>query len=185
MLATNNDWKGMKEGSKTAFLNIYKENYKILFSYGFSLTCDKEITKDCIQDMFLEIWDTRFSNNSDVENVRSYLCTWLRRKISRIQSKVSKERYSKSCFAESNDNTSSYETLLIAFQDDMEKKERLMRALSHLTKKQLEIIRYKFFENLSYEAISIKTNLTIRTIYNSTHIAVRHLREDIVLAEHF
>ena len=184
MIANNNNWKEMKEGSKTAFLNIYHENYNILFSYGFSLTCDKEITKDCIQDMFLEIWNTRISINSDVQNVRSYLCTWLRRKISRVQSKISKERYSKSCFEEPDRNISSYETLLIAFQDDEEKKERLMRALSHLTKKQLEIIRYKFFKNLSYEEIANKTNLTIRTIYNTIHIAVRQLREDVVLAEH-
>lgn len=175
----------MKEGSKTAFLDIYYENYKTLFSYGFSLTGDKELTKDCIQDMFLEIWNTRISINGDVQNVRSYLCTWLRRKISRIKSRISKERYLHSCSEDHDDNISSYETLLIAFQDDKEKKERLMRALSHLTKKQLEIIRYKFFENLSYEAIAIKTNLSIRTIYNSIHIAVRHLREDIVMAEHF
>ena len=184
MSANNNNWKEMKEGSKTAFLNIYRENYNILFSYGFSLTCDKEITKDCIQDMFLEIWNTRISINCDVQNVRSYLCTWLRRKISRSQSKSIKEKYSERCSDEIDHITYSYETLLIAYQDNEEKKERLVKALSHLTKKQLEIIRYKFFENLSYEAIAIKTNLTIRTIYNTIHIAVRHLREDVVLAEH-
>jgi len=69
----DNNWKSMKEGSKKAFLDIYQENYNILFSYGFSLTRDKELTKDCIQEVFLEIWKTRITINPDVQNVRSYL----------------------------------------------------------------------------------------------------------------
>ena len=52
-----------------------------------------------------------------------------------------------------------YEELLIAFQQTEEKKEQLKRALDTLTKKQLEIIRLKFFDNLSYSQISAKTSL--------------------------
>lgn len=85
-------WKEMKEGNKNAFLTIYRQNYRHLFSYGFSLCIDKELTKDCIHEMFLELWDKKTSVNSEVENVRSYLFTWLRRKISRAQSVAKKEK---------------------------------------------------------------------------------------------
>ena len=174
----------MKEGSENAFLNIYQENYNILFSYGFSLTCDKELTKDCIQEMFLEIWTTRVSINNDVQNVGSYLCTWLRRKISRIQSRIIKERYLEEFLDNIENNELSYEELLIAFQETEEKKEKLTIALNHLTKKQLEIIRLKFFENLSYAEIAAKTTLTTRTVYNTIYIAIQHLREDMCIAQY-
>ena len=176
-----NNWKCLKEGSKDAFLSLYQENYNALFSYGFSLSCDKELTKDCLQEMFLELWHSRSSLNADVYNVRSYLCTWLRRKISRSQSRSVKKKNSEES---ANDHYQlSYETLLIAFQETEEKKERLTRALNNLTKKQLEIIRMKFFENLNYTEIAVKTSLTTRTIYNTIYIAMQQLREDISMAE--
>lgn len=177
-----NNWKCMKEGSKDAFLSIYQDNYNTLFSYGFSLSCDKEVTKDCLQEMFLELWNSRASLNSEVHNVRSYLCTWLRRKISRSQSRVIKERSFEE-FSEVNHNQLSYETLLIAFQETEEKKERLTRALNNLTTKQLEIIKLKFFENLSYTEIAAKTTLTTRTVYNTIYLAMQQLREDISMAQ--
>ncbi len=78
-------------------------------------------------------------------------------------------------------NESSYEDLLIAFQNTEEKKEKLARALNNLTKKQIEIIRLKFFENLSYAEIAAKTSLTTRTVYNTIYEAIRNLREDVSL----
>ena len=178
-----NNWKCMKEGNKTAFLSIYQENYKTLFSYGFSLSCDKELTKDCLQEMFLELWKSRSTLNTDVHNVHAYLCTWLRRKISRSQSRLIKEKAGEKFFSDFKHNQLSYEALLIAFQETEEKKQKLTRALNNLTTKQLEIIRLKFFENLSYAEIASKTTLTTRTIYNTIYIAMQQLREDISMAQ--
>ena len=71
----------------------------------------------------------------------------------------------------------SYEDLLVAFQLSEEKKEELQRALKKLTKKQLEIIKLKFFENLSCSDIAAKTSLAPRTVYNLIYEALRHLRD--------
>jgi RNA polymerase sigma-70 factor (ECF subfamily) len=170
-------WKEMKEGNKNAFLSIYRQNYRHLFSYGFSLCTDKELTKDCIHEMFLELWDKRTSVNTEIHNVRSYLFTWLRRKIAYTQSRSKKENALED-YSHSIDNyQKSYEDLLIAFQDTEEQKEKLKRALNNLTKKQLEIIRLKFYDNLSYEAISAKTSLTTRSVYNTIYEAISRLRE--------
>ena len=177
----NNYWDNMLKGDKEAFLAIYHNHYQALFYYGFSLTADRELTKDCIQELLLDIWNTRPTLNKEVENIQSYLFTWLRRKISRTQSRLVKEKlYERS--REVDDNKEfSYEELLIAFQQTEEKKEQLTRALSTLTKKQLEIIRLKFFENLSYAAISEKTSLTTRTVYNIIYEAINRLRESMTI----
>ena len=76
-------WELLIEGDREAFISIYETNYQHLFTYGFSLCGDKELTKDCIQDLFLEIWNTRSHLTTEVSNVRSYLFTWLRRKITK------------------------------------------------------------------------------------------------------
>ncbi len=174
----NNFWDYMLKGDKNAFLTIYNNFYNALFKYGFSLTADRELTKDCIQEMFLEIWHTRATVSSGILNVRAYLFTWLRRKISRTIALKAREKtvYETDI---SNYSEAPYEELLIAFQADEIKKERLARALENLTKKQKSIIRMKFFDNLSYEDIALKTSLTTRTVYNTIYEALRHLREDV------
>lgn len=172
-----NYWKNMIDGDKQAFLAIYQNHYRALFSYAFSLTADRDLTKDCIQELFLEIWNTRPTLNKEVENVQSYLFTWLRRKITRAQSKIVKDRFSEQSAGTQEIKEFSYEELLIAFQQTEEKKEQLRNALKTLTKNQLEIIKLRFFENLSYSNISLKTSLTTRTVYNIVHKAISRLRE--------
>lgn len=179
----NNDWECMIEGDKSAFLTIYQNYYTSLFHYGFSLTCDKEITKDSIQELFLEIWNTRSSLKKDVHNVRSYLCTWLRRKISRVIYRLDKAKLVEEFSKNTECTQSSYEDMLIAFQQTEEKKEILNKAINKLSKKQIEIIRLKFFENLSYSAIADKTSLTTRTVYNIIYEAIHHLREDNLILQ--
>lgn len=170
----------MAEGDKGSFLLLYETCYQALFCYGFSLSADRELTKDCIQELFVELWNTRPSLDKEVRNVRAYLFTWLRRKISRELSRLARE----SDLSEADGSgpiQASYEDLLIAFQQSDEKKEQLRLALSRLTRKQLEIIRLKFFENLSYRAIAERKSITPRTVYNTIYEAIRQLRESMKL----
>jgi RNA polymerase sigma factor (sigma-70 family) len=169
----------MAEGDKGSFLILYHTYYQALFCYGFTLSVDRELTKDCIQELFTEIWNTRPSLNKDVTNVKSYLFTWLRRKISRELSRLAKETAFNGANPDAGAIQASYEELLVAFQQSDEKKEQLRAALAKLTRKQLEIIRLKFFENLSYRAIATKKSLTPRTVYNSIYSSIRLLRESM------
>ena len=175
------EWRCMARGDTDAFLTIYECHYQALFSYGFSLTANTELTKDCIQDLFLEIWKQRNNINKDVANVRAYLFTWLRRKLYKELTRLEGEKDTDEWIKGFDQNTLSYETLLVAFQLSEEKKENLREALKKLTKKQLEIIRLKFFENLSYAEIAARTSLKQRTVYNLIYEALRQLRETMQL----
>ena len=175
------EWGCMAGGDTDAFLSIYECHYQALFSYGFSLTANSELTRDCIQDLFLEIWKKRDAINKDVTNVRAYLFTWLRRKIYKELGRLEGEKCTDELINSFEQNTLSYEMLLVTFQQSEEKKEKLRAALNKLTKKQLEIIRLKFFENLSYAEIAAKTSLKQRTVYNLIYEALRQLRESMQL----
>jgi RNA polymerase sigma-70 factor (ECF subfamily) len=170
----------MVGGDQNAFLTIYQNHYQALFCYGISITVDKELTKDCIQELFLEIWKTRLTLNKEVDNIRSYLFTWLRRKISHALSLLAKSR-SLVAMQDATLNQSCYEELLVVFQQTEEKKEQLRHALSKLTKKQLEITKLKFFDKLSYTEIAAKTSLAPRTVYNLIYQAIRHLRKNMIV----
>lgn len=173
-----NYWRCMLEGDQNAFLHLYNQYYRSLFRYGFCLTRDKELTKDCIQELFLELWNRSSSVNKNVQDVRNYLFTWLRRKIHKTVSTFARQKTRESK-ADHDDSEESYEELLIAFQTTEHKKERLTIALGSLTKKQLQIIKMRYFDNLSYAEIAARTLLTNRTIYNTISEAIRQLRSDV------
>lgn len=172
-------WARITESDREAFLSVYNINYQALFCYGFSISTNKELTKDCIHDMFLEIWEGRESLNKAVITIRSYLFTWLRRKMSRELSRLAKEKSNQDHSGDFEFIQASYEDILIAFQQTEESKQKLRAALKKLTKKQLEIIRLKFFESLTYRDIAIRLSLTPRTVYNSIYESIRSLRESI------
>jgi RNA polymerase sigma factor (sigma-70 family) len=177
-----NQWGSMVGGDRNAFLALYKSHYQALFSYGITLTANRELTKDCLQELFLEIWHKQSSLNKEIKNVRSYLFTWLRRKIFHELALLSGKVFTDEMVESFATKEMCYEELLIAFQQSEEKKDQLREALRKLTKKQLEIIRMKFFENLSYAEIAVKTSLAPRTVYNLIYEAIRLLRENMVLS---
>jgi RNA polymerase sigma-70 factor (ECF subfamily) len=176
-----NQWSGMEGGDRTAFLALYKSHYQALFSYGIALTANRELTKDCLQELFLEIWHKQSSPNKEIKNVRAYLFTWLRRKMFHELAVQSGKIFTDEMIESFATKELGYDELLIAFQKSEEEKAQLTNALKKLTKKQLEIIRMKFFENLSYAKIAAKTSLAPRTVYNLIYEAIRHLRETMMV----
>jgi RNA polymerase sigma factor (sigma-70 family) len=176
-----NQRRSLEGNDRNVFLAFYRCHYQALFSYGIRLTANKELTKDCLQELFLEVWNKRIHLNKEIKNVRSYLFTWLRRKIFHELALLSGKTRTDEMMESFATADMCYEELLIAFQQSEEKKEKLRSALTKLTKQQLEMIRLKFFENLSYSEIAEQTSLAPRTIYNLIYQAIRHLREHMRL----
>src|SRR5438477_11434432 len=119
------EWVCMADGDTDAFLIIYESHYKALFSYGFTLTANTELTKDCIQELFLEIWEKHATINKEVENIRAYLFTWLRRKIFKELARLNDEKCTDELKKNFAQNILPYEDLLIAFQQSEENKVKL------------------------------------------------------------
>jgi hypothetical protein len=65
-------WNRVRENGQDALVDLYEQLYFHLVSYGVRNCGDTEITKDAINDMFLEIWDQRHKL-PEVSNVKSYL----------------------------------------------------------------------------------------------------------------
>ena len=172
-------WSALKNGDENAFLQIYESVYQDLYAYGFRVSGHKELTKDAIHQVFLELWAQREKLN-EVSAIKPYLITYLRRKILKEMS-VSGNPPVNDFDDYLLETQHSYEDLLIKNQSNRDMKDRLQRALSTLTKKQLEIVKLKFYDGMSYDEIGQATNLQRRTIYNHLHQAIKILREAMLL----
>jgi len=164
------------KGDREAFLAFYRDCYQTLFSYGFRLCSNKELTKDCLQELFLELWKSRHTLNPAVKNSSSYLMTWLRRIISR---RILSDSHSATTNQHAGDSPGepSYEELLIFHESDEERKKKLSAALDLLTPAQLKMIRLRFFENKSIQEIADENSISKQTVYNTVHKALVILRQ--------
>lgn len=48
-------WSLFQSGDQEAFREIYEEFIDVLFAYGSKITHDRELVKDCVQDIFVDL----------------------------------------------------------------------------------------------------------------------------------
>jgi RNA polymerase sigma factor (sigma-70 family) len=172
---SKNTWISIIEGDKTAFLAFYRDNYQRLYAYGYQICGDKELVKDSIQQLYLELWKSRQTVSRDVDNALTYLMTWLRRIISRQIKTHDKSKQ----FSQNSNIQLSFEQLLVNQQADDETRQKLAAALQKLTPGQLKIIQARFFDGKSYEDIAIENNMAKQSVYNTIHKVIGILKENM------
>ncbi len=75
-------WRQFQAGDGSALETLMTIYFRVLFNYGTKFSRNHEFVKDCIQDLFLHIWQSRQKLNPEV-NVKAYLLASLRRQIYR------------------------------------------------------------------------------------------------------
>lgn len=174
-------WNRVRENGQEALVDLYECLYFNLVSYGVRSCGDTEITKDAINDMFLEIWDQRHKL-PEVSNVKSYLFTYLRRKIFAGIRQTKKSSEAADAYADiSEHHELSYEECIVAIQTSEEVKQKIKRAMATLTPRQKELIQLRYFDGLSMEEVSKRVGITTKTAYNTLGTALKSLSVELMV----
>lgn len=171
-------WNELKNGNEQALNQLYNLHYVGLMNYGHRFTTDKDIINDCLSEVLLSLWEKRKSL-PEVQFVRSYLCTFLRRQILHYL-KTEQLRDKKELFSMEDVNLTelSYEEQLNNIQADKALQKKLFDTFEKLSGRQIELLKMKFFEDLDYDEIAIRCNITKRTAYNIVHSALNIIRNE-------
>ena len=145
-------WQQLRSGNRGAIEDLYRYNYQVLFSYAFKICRDKELSKDCLQELFVSLWEKR-EHFSEVSKVRPYLLqsVWhlVIKKLKKNNKNISLEENAhydiEVIFSRENE--------LIDRQESEEKKKKLKQALSELSGRQKQIIFMQFYEGLTIDEI--------------------------------
>jgi RNA polymerase sigma factor (sigma-70 family) len=173
-------WFLFQEGQGEAVSVLFRRHYRELYSYGLKISRDQSLTKDCIQEMFGELWDKRESL-APVTQVKAYLLKILRRRIFHHLQKATRQTAREGESLPEFEVVLSAETLLVQEQLSSETLARLNEALQKLTPRQREVIYLRFFDALSCEAISEIIPLRYQSVVNLIHESVKKLREHMHL----
>lgn len=169
-------WNKFKSGDKIAFKTIYNEFSDSLFSYGARITTDRELLKDSIQDLFINVYSYG-SNLRNPELLEFYLYKTLKRII--IKKLVDKKQFSSIQESPSVfDLKFSIEDQKIGDEEDLTIKV-LQKEISDLKPSKRELLFLKFNSNLTYVEIGKLLDLKPNTVKKQVYRILKHLRRKI------
>ena len=170
-------WSKIKLGDKTGLEGLYTLFAHELMAFGLSIVSNRSLVKDCIQELFIDIWRYR-KNDREVKNVKMYVFRSLAYKINKEISNE-KKRHAR----EQADGLQSLyfrndaEMGVINLQQEEMVNQKLLDALEKLPLRQKEVICYVFFENLSNDQISKLMGINVQSVYTLTWKAICNLRK--------
>lgn len=173
-------WSQLKGGEKAGLEKIYIKYSLELFRYGMAIKPNRSFIKDCIQELFVDLWKYR-EKLRQTDNVKVYLFKSLSNKIAK---EVSRD---KRIFR--NEDVSEFETVfleesveekLIDLQRNESLRAKLNFALENLSIRQREVIQLLFFEKLTYEETSKILGITVESSYTLAWKALRSMKRKIL-----
>lgn len=170
-------WTSFKSGNSDAFDELARRRYRALFNYATRFTKDREFIKDCLQDLFLELWDHR-ENLMDTPYVTVYLFRSLRNNLLR-KLKQQRRLGDPAGLAEMMEVTDGWnrESELIAIEFLDENKRAVRQAIDQLPKRQQEVIFLKFYEGMTNDEIARVMEIERQTVANFVYRAVNQLKD--------
>lgn len=163
--------KGLKEGDRFVFEQIFREYYPVLCNYARRFTHDKAEAEEVVQDFFCKLWD----KHPDIQ-INIALSSYLRKSI--VNHCLNHSRRVET------------ERKFIAFSDTIEDmhggydhepgtglSERIAKALMELPDKRREIFELSRFEGLKYQEIADKLNINIKTVETQMARSLEFMRK--------
>ncbi|RRA98063.1 RNA polymerase sigma factor [Larkinella rosea] len=171
-------WKELVLGNEQALGSLMRIHYRSLLNYGQKFIRDEEFLKDCIQELFIEIWNRKLTLSCP-DNVKAYLFSSLRRKIYREVHKFPLSYQSESVDAEDSDVYVEFspEWWLIEEESLAERTQKMGYLLNLLPKRQREVIYLKYYQELSREEIAEVMTISPQTVSNLIQMAFTNLRD--------
>jgi RNA polymerase sigma factor (sigma-70 family) len=169
-------WKEFIDGSQLAFTMLYNHHIDQLFGYGIKLFGDDEFIRDCIHEVFLDLYLHR-DTISYPRNLKSYLFKALKSTIFR---RLKRERKYATL---SNDDILTFELeysiedKIIEDEISKEQKKIVENILQKLNKDQREIIFLKFESGFSNDEIAKILGVNRDSVYKQVYRILKKLRD--------
>lgn len=168
-------WERLREGDEGGFAALMRKQFGLLYNYGAKFSKDTELVKDCIQDMFLELWHQR-QKLPPVNSVRAYLMTSLRNRL--LRTLQQRQRLPNDAIAEGELFTAEFsvEQQLIDEESVMQIARSISQAMSALSHRQKEAIFLRYYQELDRPQIAQVMGLTEQSVSNLLHQALTTMR---------
>lgn len=172
-------WHNFKAGHQEAFASLYNQYVGVLFSYGTKLSPDPDLVKDCIHEVFLDLYQHR-QKLSETDNIRFYLFKSLKRTIFRKRKRNEKLNDIAQNIPFEFNTKYTIEQQLIETEKEESIKQQVATMLQSLTPYQREIIYLKFNMGFNYLEIAQMTGINHDSVKKQIYRILKKLRASAV-----
>ena len=175
-------WESITMGDEAAFAQFVKKYSTTLFNYGYRLCDDRDFLKDCIQDLFVDLWHRRCKIVA-TDRLKWYLFKSLRNTIFREQLKWQRNQP----LEEEYNFTVEFDIEHLQIIDDEEqvRTQKVKRTLDHLPPRQKEIIYLKYFEGLAFDDIAQIMDISKQSVHNLLQKSYKNFRKNWWVSENY
>ena len=172
-------WQKFLDGDDSSLDRLYSKYIQVLFVYGLQFTVDRELVKDCIQDIFVKIYETK-TQHRHVKNILVYLHIGLKNRIFNAQKRdMIHAKYVNSLEASPIDEFTA-EHRLEWIEEEQHKRNMVEAIMKLLTPQQKKVVQYRYIEDLSLEEISIILKINYQSVQNVLQRAINKIKKHFV-----
>lgn len=176
-------WQKILMGDNQSFNHLLTNNIPILLRYGLQFTSDRELVKDCIQDVFIKLYETR-QQLHHVNNISAYLRTSLKNKIinSLERDKIHSTYISTSELTVVDEYNA--EQNMEYLEEEQQHRNLIELIIKALTPLQRKVVRYRYIEGLSLEEISLMMQINYQSVQNILQRSIKKIRKIFLKSEY-
>jgi RNA polymerase sigma factor (sigma-70 family) len=166
-------YRRIQNNDKQALEQLYDRYEKLLFSFSYRMTGQKELAEEVVQEVFIKIWTKKGTYNEKKGKFSSWLLTIARNTSIDMLRKRKETSYS----FEERDSLISDDP---STEDVVEWKEEgtcIRKAISALGKEQREIVELFYFQGLSQQNIADSCQIPLGTVKGRIRLALQHIRK--------
>lgn len=169
-----------RQGDQNAFMSLYDMYAEMLLNYGLCITSDKELVKDCVQDVFIKL----ISKNQDLQvtKVTSYLLISLR---NRLLDEFRRKNYMTETAVEdiriSSTTVEDVENSYILDESSLNNVRKVQILMDELTPRQRQVFTLYYIEQRKYEDICDIMQMNYHSVRNLVHRGMLKLRAAVAV----
>ncbi len=168
-------WPLISKGDKRAFEEVFNTYYQLLCNYACSMLNDIDEAEEVVQNMFFNIWTKRESLQVNT-SIKSYMYRATHNDcLNKIKHGKVRTVYAQDYKATMNSHHLDSSQLLQA----KELGHSINRAIGTLPEQCGQVFKLSRFENLKYQEIADRLNISVKTVENHMGKALKILRNEL------
>ena len=166
----------IQRNDEQALALLMRKYYTNLYNYAARFTPDDALIKDCIQEVFISLWQRR-QTVGVILSPKFYFLRAIKNKVLKSLDSA-RRKIGNQTLPEEYDfsHEFSIEKIIIAKQVSEQNAARLKSILALLSKREKEVIYLKYYQYLDNGQIADLMNISRQSVYNLLHDAIRKLK---------
>ena len=172
------DWlHRILKNDEQALALLMQKYYTDLYNYAARFTPDDSLIKDCIQEVFISLWQRR-QTVGVILSPKFYFLRAIKNKVLKSLDNARRKIVNQALPEEYNfSHEFSIEKMIIAKQVSEENAARLKAILALLSKREKEVVYLKYYQYLDNGQIAELMSISRQSVYNLLHQAVSKLKD--------